>query len=45
MIEIRGRENGRYVTIEVVDTGPGIPLEEIEQVWDELYQSEVPEVL
>lgn len=37
-IEIRGRENGRFVTIEVADTGPGIPPEEIGQVWNELYR-------
>jgi two-component system OmpR family sensor kinase len=37
-IEIRGRENGSFVTIEVADTGPGIPGEEIGQVWNELYR-------
>lgn len=37
-IELRARENGRFVVIEVADTGPGIPDEEIDQVWNELYR-------
>lgn len=37
-IEVRARENGRFVVIEVADTGPGIPAAEIEQVWNELYR-------
>ena len=37
-IELRARENGRYVDVEVADTGPGIPAEEIKQVWNELYR-------
>ena len=37
-IELRARENGSFVIIEVADTGPGIPPDEIEQVWNELYR-------
>lgn len=39
-IEIRASEDGRDVVIEVADTGPGIPQEEIEHVWEELYRGE-----
>mgnify|MGYP002713157515 CR=1 FL=1 len=37
-IELRARENGRFVVIEVADTGPGMPAEEIMLVWNELYR-------
>lgn len=37
-IEIRAREDGRNVTVEVADTGPGIPPDEITQVWGELFR-------
>ena len=38
-IEVRASENGNEVVIEVADTGPGIPEEEVELVWEELYRS------
>jgi two-component system OmpR family sensor kinase len=37
-IEIRASEDGRNVTVEVADTGPGIPSDEINQVWGELFR-------
>ncbi len=37
-IELRARENNKSVIIEVADTGPGIPSDEIGQVWNELYR-------
>jgi two-component system OmpR family sensor kinase len=37
-IEMRGREDGRFVVIEVADTGPGIESSEIPHVWEELYR-------
>jgi signal transduction histidine kinase len=37
-IEIRAFEDGNQVVIEVADTGPGIPEEEISHVWEELYR-------
>ncbi len=37
-IEIRASEDGRNVTVEVADTGPGIPPDEINQVWGELFR-------
>lgn len=37
-IEIRASEDGRNVTVEVADTGPGIPADEINQVWGELFR-------
>jgi two-component system OmpR family sensor kinase len=39
-IELRASENGDHVVIEIADTGPGIPEEEISQVWTELYRGE-----
>lgn len=38
-IEVRASENGSEVVIEVADTGPGIPDEEVGLVWEELYRS------
>ncbi len=38
-IEIRAIEDGAMVVIEVADTGPGIPEEDIPHVWEELYRS------
>jgi len=32
-------ENGKEIVIEVADTGPGIPEEELDLVWEELYRS------
>ena len=37
-IEMRAFEDGNQVVIEVADTGPGIPEEDVVQVWDELYR-------
>ncbi len=39
-LEIRGFEDNAQVVIEVADTGPGIPAEETEHVWEELYRGE-----
>jgi two-component system OmpR family sensor kinase len=40
MVEVRAFEDGANVVIEVADTGPGIPQEEIAHVWEELYRGE-----
>jgi two-component system OmpR family sensor kinase len=37
-IELRASESGTAVMIEVADTGPGIPQEDVPYVWDELYR-------
>jgi two-component system OmpR family sensor kinase len=37
-IEVRAFEDSEMVTIEVADTGPGIPEEEVPFVWQELYR-------
>lgn len=39
-VEIRVRENGRQVVVEVADGGPGIQAEEQERVFEELYRGE-----
>lgn len=39
-IELRAAEDDGEVVIEIADTGPGIPEDEIPQVWDELYRGE-----
>lgn len=39
-IEVRVRENGREVVIEVADSGPGIHPDEKERVFEELYRGE-----
>lgn len=39
-IELRAFESGGRVVVEVADTGPGIPEEEVPLVWDELYRGE-----
>ncbi|MGC9348529.1 MAG: sensor histidine kinase [Anaerolineae bacterium] len=38
-VEVRAFEDGRYIVIEVADTGPGIPAEEQALVWEELYRA------
>jgi two-component system OmpR family sensor kinase len=40
MIEMRAHEDGSSIVVEVADTGPGIPVEEIDQVWEELYRGQ-----
>ena len=35
-VEIRAAEDGDQVLVEVADTGPGIPPEELDEVWEEL---------
>jgi two-component system, OmpR family, sensor kinase len=37
-IEIRAYEDGASVVVEVADTGPGIPEEDVPHVWEELYR-------
>lgn len=37
-IELRASENANTVVIEVADTGPGIPEDEIDEVWRELFR-------
>lgn len=39
-IEVRAFEDGETVVVEVADTGPGIPEEELGQIWQELYRGE-----
>lgn len=39
-IEVRAFEDGSGVVLEVADTGPGIPENEQEHVWEELYRGE-----
>jgi signal transduction histidine kinase len=38
-IEVRARESGGDVLVEVADTGPGIGPEDLPQIWEELYRS------
>jgi two-component system OmpR family sensor kinase len=37
-VELRAFEDGQSVVIEIADTGPGIPENEIPHVWEELYR-------
>jgi two-component system OmpR family sensor kinase len=39
-IEIRAFDDSNAIVIEVADTGPGIPENEINRVWEELYRGE-----
>ena len=39
-VEVRASEDGTFVVIEVADTGPGIPKEEVARVWEELYRGQ-----
>ncbi len=39
-IEVRAFEDGASVVIEVADTGPGLPDEDLPHVWDELYRGQ-----
>jgi two-component system OmpR family sensor kinase len=38
-IEVRARESGGMVVVEVADTGPGIGPEDLGHIWEELYRS------
>ncbi len=37
-VEVRAMEQTRHVQVEIADTGPGIPAEEIPRVFEELYR-------
>lgn len=39
-LEVRAFEDGASVVIEVADTGPGIPAEDLPHVWEELYRGQ-----
>jgi two-component system OmpR family sensor kinase len=39
-IEVRAFEDGAAVAVEVADTGPGIPEEDMPHVWEELYRGQ-----
>jgi two-component system OmpR family sensor kinase len=39
-VEVRAFEDGTFVAIEVADTGPGIPDDEVSRVWEELYRGQ-----
>ncbi len=39
-IEVRAFEDGRWVVVEVADTGPGIPADDLPHVFEELYRGE-----
>lgn len=39
-IEVLAFDDGSEIVIEVADTGPGIPEQEISRVWEELYRGE-----
>ena len=37
-VEIRARDDGHWLVVEVADSGPGIPPGELAQVFEELYR-------
>jgi two-component system OmpR family sensor kinase len=39
-IEVRAFDDSNDIVIEIADTGPGIPENEIDRVWEELYRGE-----
>jgi two-component system OmpR family sensor kinase len=39
-LEVRAFEDGASVVIEVADTGPGIPADDLPHVWEELYRGQ-----
>jgi two-component system OmpR family sensor kinase len=39
-VEVRAFDDRAFVVIEVADTGPGIPKEELPRVWEELYRGQ-----
>lgn len=38
--ELRASEDGASVVIDVADTGPGIPAEDLPHIWEELYRGQ-----
>lgn len=40
-IQVRAFEDDRRVVIEIADTGPGVPPDELPHVWDELYRGKL----
>jgi two-component system OmpR family sensor kinase len=40
MVEVRAFEDRASIVVEVADTGPGIPREELSRVWEELYRGQ-----
>lgn len=40
-IEVRAFDDGSEIVVEIADTGPGIPENEINRVWEELYRGEL----
>ena len=39
-LEVRASDDGAFVVIQVADTGPGIPAQELPRVWEELYRGQ-----
>jgi signal transduction histidine kinase len=39
-IEVRAFEDGANVVVEIADTGPGIPLDDLPFIWQELYRGQ-----
>ncbi|MGD8406871.1 MAG: sensor histidine kinase, partial [Anaerolineales bacterium] len=37
-VEVRALEDGRAIVVEVADSGPGIPSEELSKIFEELYR-------
>jgi two-component system OmpR family sensor kinase len=40
-IQVRAYDDSMYVIVEIADTGPGIPEDELPYVWDELYRGKL----
>lgn len=39
-VEVRALEDRTFVVVEVADTGPGIPKDDVPRVWEELYRGQ-----